>query len=125
MKKLILFFVLFGCYEKYKEFKTFEKDNIKITILTQTGNFKIGDNQVKIIIKPKENLIKELFLYMPPTGKNDEKRIYAKLKSLSNGIYEGNLEIKEKGIWDLVIILSDGSAISERIPIGDYDKFGF
>ncbi len=125
MKKLILFFVLFGCYEKYKEFKTLEKDNIKITILTQTGNFKIGNNQIKITIKPNENLIKEMFLYMPPTGKNDEKKIYAKLRNVNNGTYEGNLEINEKGIWDLVIILIDGSAISERIPIGDYDKFGF
>jgi hypothetical protein len=108
-----------------KSLKHWRKITLKLLSLTQTGNFKIGDNQVKIIIKPKENLITELFLYMPPTGKNDEKRIYAKLKSLSDGIYEGNLEIKEKGIWDLVIILSDGSAISERILIGDYDKFGF
>ncbi len=120
-----MLFVIFGCYEKYKEFKTLEKDNIKITILTQSGNFKIGNNQVKVIIKPNENLIKELFLYMPPTGKNDERRVYAKLKNINNGVYEGSLEINEKGIWDLVIILTDGSAISERIPIGDYDKFGF
>lgn len=125
MKKLILLLILFGCYEKYREFKTFEKDNIKIIILTQSGNFKIGNNQIKVIIKPNENLLKELFLYMPPTGKNDEKRIYAKLKNFKEGIYEGNLEISEKGIWDLVIILNDGTAISERIPIGDYDKFGF
>jgi len=126
VKKTIIFIIfLFSCVPKYKEFKTFQKDNIKISILTETGNFKIGNNNIQVIVNPKENLIKEVFLYMPPTNETPEKRILAKIQLKKDGLYEGYINISEKGIWDFVIILNDGSVISERIPIGNYEQFGF
>ncbi len=125
MKKILFLIMLVGCAPTYKEFKTLQKENIKITILTKTKNLKLGENEIKVIVEPKQNIVKELFLYMPPVDNEPEKRIFAKLGNEKEGIYKGSIKIDKKGIWDLVIILNDGSAISERIPIGEYDKFGF
>ncbi len=125
MKKILFLLMLVGCTPTYKEFKTLQKENIKITILSKTKNLKLGENEIKVIVEPKQDVIKELFLYMPPLDNKPEKRIIASLKNEKEGVYKGFVRVDEKGIWDLVIILSDGSAISERIPIGEYDKFGF
>ncbi|MEO0197251.1 MAG: hypothetical protein ABIL78_05005 [candidate division WOR-3 bacterium] len=125
MKKFIFLILLVACAPKYKEFKTLQKEDVKITILTQSGNLKLGMNEIQILINPKENLLKEIFLYMPPVNDKPERRILADIKNVKNGIYEGKIEVNERGIWDLVIILNDNSVISERIPIGENDLFGF
>ncbi|MEO0203115.1 MAG: hypothetical protein ABIL37_05295 [candidate division WOR-3 bacterium] len=126
MRNLVfLFILLISCAPKYKVFKSFQKDSLKITILTQSGNLKLGTNEIQVIVNPKENIIKEIFLYMPPINDKPERRILTKLKNTKEGIYEGSISITERGIWDLVIVLSDNSLISERIPIGENDLFGF
>lgn len=125
IKNLIFLVLVLSCIPQYKNFKVLQKEEIKVSILTETGNIKIGDNKFQIIVEPRENIIKEVFLYMPPTNSNDEKRIVAKIEYKNNGIYEGSIEVKERGVWDFVIILKDGSSLSENIPIGMQNEFGF
>jgi hypothetical protein len=123
VRKFIVLLLAISCSPQYKFFKSFEKNNVKIDILTDSGRIKVGENKLKVVVEPKTVKIKEVFLYMPPNLNEDEKRIPLKVGNQTDGTYEGYLRVDEKGVWDLVIILNDGSAISERIPIGIEKSF--
>ncbi len=102
----ILFFVLRGGAGTYREVITIKKGEISVKILSSDGKIKSGGNNIRVEITPPA-VLKEFYLYMPPMPGMDEMRAVARLEEVSEGVYEGSLNVSMDGPWQIRAVVGE------------------
>ena len=126
MKKLILpLFLIFALVGGFYSFMKVEKENYqhvisftqkgkKIKIYSPDGKIKTGLNRIKLEVSPPEE-VASFYFYMPPMPGMNEMRDAAKLKKVSEGVYEGELRISMDGPWQVRVVLANGETLTHDV----------
>ncbi|HID66487.1 MAG TPA: efflux RND transporter periplasmic adaptor subunit [Aquificaceae bacterium] len=110
----VLLYINKGIKDSYIKVLTFKKQGIEISLYSKSGSIKTGGNSIKVVVVPPKE-IKEFYFYMPPMPGMNEMRDVAKLKKVSEGTYEGNLNISMDGPWQIRVVFEDESMITHDV----------
>ncbi len=109
-----VFYFLQNKGDNYELVFSFSQKGKEVKVYSADGKIKTGLNRIKLEISPPQE-VTSFYFYMPPMPGMNEMRDTAKLRKVSEGVYEGELQISMDGPWQVRVVLASGETLTHDV----------